>query len=497
MSLKHILKNSIVKGTFILTLAGLISKLLGFYYKIFLSRAIGAEGIGLYQLVFPVMGVALSICSAGIENAISRFCAQAKDKNGIFTAGITISLFLSFIISLFIYKNSGFIAHRFLLNDNADPLIRVIAVSIPFSCIHQCVNGYYYGMKRTKTPAFSQLLEQLVRIGSVLAIAHYSSLNGRAVTPVIAIAGIAIGEVASSIFSALALRIEIHYAPSFKRFAENSKKVLGMALPLTCNRLLLTLLQSGEAILIPAQLIVSGMDSSAAMSAYGALTGMAMSFITFPSTITQSAAVMLLPAVSKAQSENDSLLISKSITTSINASLIMGIFCIGGFIVYGAPFGAIIFKNSLVADFMRVLAWLCPFLYINTTLAGILNGLGKTGITFTCNIAGVIIRIAFIIFLIPRYGILGCMWGLLASQTAITFAYIIILSRMYSFSFNPARSVLLPIIALIISIFISLFVYYAAITLNVSYCACLVFAAAVSGIIYCCLIGLFYRRYKS
>lgn len=78
MPLNHIFKNSVVKGTLILTIAGLISKLMGFYYKIFLSGVIGAEGIGLYQLVFPITGIAMAVCSMGIENAISRFCAKEK-----------------------------------------------------------------------------------------------------------------------------------------------------------------------------------------------------------------------------------------------------------------------------------------------------------------------------------------------------------------------------------------------------------------------------------
>lgn len=497
MRIKQLLKNSIIKGTFILTLAGLLSKLIGFYYKIFLSGAIGAEGIGMYQLAFPVMGLAMAVCSMGIENAISRFCAKESDKNGIFTAGLLMSLLLSFIVSFILYKNSRFIAVRFLLNEGAAPLISVIAISIPFACIHQCINGYYYGLKKTKIPALSQLFEQLVRVGSVFLITYYFTSNKIQITPVIAIIGIAAGEAASSIFSLIALKADLKYRFSLSNLKDNSKKIFGMAFPISCNRVLLTLLQSGEAILIPAQLIIYGMTHSEAMSAYGVLTGMAMSFITFPSTITQSAAVMLLPTVSEAQSANNNRLISEAITTSIYASTVMGIFCIGGFILYGAPFGALIFRNELVADFLRVLAWLSPFLYVNTTLAGILNGLGKTGITFMCNIIGIIIRIAFIIFLIPSHGIMGCMCGLLASQIFITAAYVFILSRMYHFRFNPVKSILIPAFALVVSIAASLFAYVPALSSGIPYAFCLVIGAAASGIVYFMFLFVFYRGCNS
>lgn len=496
MPFKRLLRSSIIKGTFILTLAGLLGKLIGFYYKIFLSGAIGAEGIGLYQLAFPVMGLAMAVCSMGIENAISRFCAKESDKNGIFTAGLFMSLILGSIISFLLYKNSEFVAVRFLLNRDAAPLISVMALSIPFACIHQCINGYYYGLKKTKIPALSQLFEQLIRVGSVFIITYYMSSNKIAVTPVIAIIGIAAGEVASSIFSLAALKTDIKYRLNFNNLKSNSRKIFCMSFPISCNRVLLTLLQSGEAILIPAQLIVYGMTHSEAMSAYGVLTGMAMSFITFPSTITQSAAVMLLPTVSEAQSENNNRLISEAITTSIYASTVMGIFCIGGFILYGAPFGALIFHNELVADFLRVLAWLSPFLYVNTTLAGILNGLGKTGITFMCNVGGILIRIAFIIFLIPSRGIMGYMLGLLISQFFVTSAYILILSHMYSFRFNPVKSILIPMLALAASTAASLFVYVPALSSGIHYALCLVIGASVSGIIYFLLLFVFYRGHS-
>ena len=495
MSVKSILKNSVVKGTLILTIAGLISKLMGFYYKIFLSGVIGAEGIGLYQLVFPIIGIAMSVCSIGIENAISRFCAKGKDKTGILTAGLIMSLSLACITTYTIYHNAAFIAKRLLLNENAETLVLVISISIPFACLHQCICGYYYGTGDAKVPAFSQLFEQLARVGSVLAIAYYLNKNSVAATAVIAVAGITAGEIASGMLCLLCVTLGQHFRPVFSNITSNIRNITGMALPISCNRILLTLLQSGEAILIPAQLTLSGMTSSDALSSYGVLTGMAMSFIAFPATITQSAAVMLLPTVSKAQASDNGTMISQTITASIEMALAMGIFCIGGFIAYGAPFGALIFHNSLVADFMRVLAWLCPFLYINTTLTGILNGLGKTGYTFVCSIISTLMRIAFIIFLIPSYQITGYMWGLLVSQCFLTGAYIILLLKLYHFRFNPVKAVFIPSFALLVALCGSVFIYILTLSMAFPYALCLIAGICAAALVYCALLFIFYRSF--
>ena len=95
-------KNSVLKGTVILTLAGIISRIAGFFYRIFLTRQIGADGIGMFQLVTPVLGIAFALCSAGIQTAISRFCA-AKKKISKHMAFCRFSRCTSAICSFYIF----------------------------------------------------------------------------------------------------------------------------------------------------------------------------------------------------------------------------------------------------------------------------------------------------------------------------------------------------------------------------------------------------------
>ena len=87
-------KKQIIQGTIVLTSATLLSRILGFLYRIFLSNLMGAKGMGLFQLIFPVLGFAISVSCGGIQIAVSRFVAESKKKNsksGIYNGFMSIS----------------------------------------------------------------------------------------------------------------------------------------------------------------------------------------------------------------------------------------------------------------------------------------------------------------------------------------------------------------------------------------------------------------------
>ena len=484
------MKSSIIRGTFILTVAGLISRLIGFYYRIFLSNAIGSEGMGLYQLVLPIVGLAFALCVGGIETAISKFVATGRNSSLTLISGIFLSCSLSIFMTLIIYLNADYIATRIFLNSSCSYLIRIIAFAIPFICIENCINGYYYGLKKATVPAISQLIEQILRVGIVYLIITYFISIHRPITAIVATYGLVAGEVASCVFVCISLIFRKNFHFVLNGISKEIRRIISMALPLSANRILLTLLMGGEAILIPAQLIVYGLNTSEALSVYGVLTGMAFPLILFPSTITNSVSVFLLPTVSKAQADNNTKTISYTISNSLKYSLIMGFFFTALFIVYGGRIGSLLFHNQNVGSFVTVLAWLCPFLYIATTLGSILNGLGKTTVTCIQNTVGILIRISFIIIFVPHYGIVGYMWGLLLSQVYVCFAHIIYIMRCYKISFNPFDSIVIPIVCIILSVGISLLVYFPMQTNEIlSEMVRLVIGAGITTILYC---GFYY-----
>ena len=431
----------LVTGTVILTLTGLLSRFIGFFYRIFLSQTFGAEGMGIYQLISPVLALSFSLTVSGMQTAISKYVASETTTHDYKTSfrtlwiGFLISMALSFGCAAFIYQYSEWIAVTFLMEERTAPLLRIISLSIPMATVHSCINGYFYGIKKTAIPALSQLSEQVVRVGSVYLINHICMQRHMTPTISFAVVGLVIGEGASMIVSLLAVigrSFQVFDTPALlgKIFGRGSLassyyqitgKLLQLAVPLSLNRIIINILQSIEAIFIPNKLMAYGLNNADALGVYGVLTGMSLPLILFPSAITNSISVLLLPIVSEAEASGNQRAVTKAIMKSLKYCLLLGFGCTAIFLLCGRMAGRLLFKSELAGSFILTLSFICPFLYIASTLNSILNGLGKTALTFFYSIVSLLVRLLFVFFAIPVWGIKGYLWGMLASQMVQTF----------------------------------------------------------------------------
>lgn len=426
-------KSSFITGTLLLTVAGVLTRIIGFFYRIFLSRTIGAEGLGIYQLLSPVTSIGFAITAAGIQTSISRFVSTEIGKKNPAGAklylyvGLAISLFLSAITSLFIWKNASFIAVSWLGDARCAPLLSVLSLSFVPSCIHACINGYYYGLKKTGIPSLCQLVEQIARVGSVYLLYQIHLREHTTVPLSITIWGLVIGEVVSTLVSISVAKLVPGSGKQPLTLSVCTRNLLSMAVPLTANRVVLNFFSSFENIMIPNRLKLFGYTNSEALSVYGILTGMSMSIIMFPSVITNSVSVLLMPTISEADAAGNKPLIRRTILKTIKSCLLLGFLCTAGFLSTGKFLGNFLFGNALAGTFIVTLGWICPFLYLNSTLSSILHGLGFPGITFFLNLIACSIRILFVMFALPIYGIKSYLWGLLASQAFTALLAIVIL----------------------------------------------------------------------
>lgn len=430
------LKNPLITGTIILTLTGFLSRFIGFFYRIFLSRTFGAEGMGIYQLTSPVLALTFALTAAGMQTAISKYVAgEVSTKNYRYSflhlfAGFLLSMAVSVLCTLFIYCFSDEIAVSFLLEERTAPLLRIIALSIPMATVHSCINGYFYGIKKAVVPSICQLSEQIVRVGSVYLIYYLSLQRGFEPTISFAVVGLVIGESASMIVSLIAIKAHYNHIlpadyPSLlqikgKELWTASSHLLKLALPLSLNRVIINFLMSVESIFIPNRLMLYGYDHGAALSVYGILTGMSLPLILFPSAITGSICVLLLPAVSEADATGNRRAVVKAVHKSIKYGFLLGILFTTVFFLFGRFLGNLLYQNDTAGNFIMILGFLCPLMYIASTLSSILNGLGKTGLTFLYSMISLLVRLGFVFFLIPVLGINGYLWGLLTSQLVQT-----------------------------------------------------------------------------
>lgn len=435
----------LILGTLVLTCTGLITRTIGFFYRIYLSRLFGEEGMGIYQLLSPVLSLSFSLCAAAYQTAISKFVAEYSVRGtGRFKpmiTGLIISTPLSFLCTAVIYSQAGFIARNLLLEPRTESMLRILAFSIPFSSIHSCINGYFYGIKKTGAPAAAQLLEQLARVGCVYLVAASAIAQGKTPSINVAVLGLAVGEFVSMAVSIVAIfqAAHVHTAGSISagalirsgtyRDRDMLRSILLMALPLTLNRIVLNLLQSVEAVSIPARLRLYGYDNATALSVYGVLTGMAMPLIFFPNALTNSVSVLLLPLVSENYAMGDLSAVKSAIFRTVRFCGTLGFICLSIFFLLGDYMGATLFDSPLAGHFITTLSFLCPFLYLDATLSSILQGLGKAATIFVMNVIALLLRLVFVFEAIPLFGITGYLWGMLASQIVLSILYLLCLRR--------------------------------------------------------------------
>ena len=395
-------KNHLLKGALLLTAAGVFSRIIGFFYRIFLSRTFGAEQMGIYELISPVLALSFALCTSAIQSSISKFTAAEPEaaiyaKRRILLTGLSVSFVLSCLCTLFVWREADFISDFLLKETRCAPLLKIAALSFPAACIHSCINGYYYGIRKSFLPAFCQVFEQCFRVGSVLLFWQYAAARGLSCTIQLAAVGLVIGECASMAVSVFAARI--HFSKKLPESLplklsrpELFSRLFSFAAPLCATRVCLHLLGTIES--------------------------------------------SRMPTISCADASNNQSAIYSAIFQCTCFCLFIGVGCTAVFSLCGNFIGSALFGNVLAGQLIRMFCFLCPFLYLNTTLLSILNGLGKTGCTFLFQILSLAVRLFFVFFILPLSGIPGLFQGMLFGQVLLTIlcaaALFFVLSRRHA-----------------------------------------------------------------
>lgn len=415
MSARH----KLFRNAAILTVAGFISRIFGFLFRIFLSRSFGEESVGLYQMIFPLYILCLSLSTAGLQTAVSRITAEKtalghnKEADGVLTAALCLAVVISLIEILVIQDQAGSIAGSLFGDDRCMELILIISYALPFAAVHSCICGRSLGLGDTMLPAASQLIEQCVRILTVVLLWIFLRTCGLTPSIRLAAAGVVAGEMAAALFTVRGLRLQ-------RPVRAGIRELFAFSAPLTANRTALTLLQSIEAVSIPASLIQYGMSATEAVSLYGVLTGMALPCILFPSALTGSVGTVLLPAVSAASTSGNRRSVFLLLRKAIVSCFSLGLACCLFFLLFGKMIGRFLFHSADAGRFIITLAWICPFLYVNSSLLNAVNGYGRTGTSFLISMSGLLIRIAGVFLAVPQFGIQGYLWALLGAQLCTT-----------------------------------------------------------------------------
>lgn len=454
-------KNSLVTGALILTCANIISRILGFVYRIYMSNTIGSEGMGLYQLIMPIYSLAWSISASGFSTTVSKLVAQenAKKEYGnmgrILKQSFVITGLIGLILSAILILFTDWIGITILNDSRTVMSLKLLAICFPFMAAASCVRGYFYGIQNSSIPAFSQVLEQVTRMSVIYLLAQTLIPLGLEYACLAAVSGICIGEIVSFLYVAISykrfkMKNKLIRRPSMKSLVAISS-ILTMAIPLTANRVIGSFLSTVENTLIPQKLMEYGYTSSQAISTYGEITGMAMPLLQFPTAFLVALSITLVPAVSESIAVKNSRRINYTVSKSLQFTSLIGIGVTSVFLVFPYEISAAIYNNRTIGDFLFYMSWISPFLYLHIIVSGILNGLGEQVYIFKNNILSSVISILFIYFYIPKFGVFAFVIGSLLSLIVTTILAINKVMECTKIKFELSNWVFKPILAIVIS----------------------------------------------
>lgn len=409
-------KKAIIKSAIILTSANIITRVLGFFYRIYMSKTIGAEGMGLYQIITPLYLLIWAISSSGLSTTMSKLTAQEKAKGQqgnaekILTISLIISVAIALCLSISVHNFAEEISQYIIKDKRTTLSLKWLSPCFPFMAAGSVIRGYFLGMQEAKVPAISQVIEQIVRMLAVYVLADTFVPMGLEYACGAAILGMALGEIISFLFTALNLFFVNHKlkpkVPTITTFTALSL-ITSMAIPLTLNRVASSIYATVENIILPQRLQLFGMSQSQALSELGRLSGMAMPLVMFPSSLLTALATAILPVIAECYTLKNYNRITSTLKHSLLLTAIVACGTGGLFITYGYEIGQLIYSEKEIGSMLKLIGFICPFTYLQVTLSGVLNGLGEQLFIFEVNTISSLINLISIYFLVPIYGLNG------------------------------------------------------------------------------------------
>ncbi|WP_281201097.1 stage V sporulation protein B [Orenia metallireducens] len=401
-------QHSLIKGAFILMIAGLLNRVLGFILRIILVRIIGDEGLGLFQMVFPIFVTCSIITTLGLPVAISKFVseevAQNRYRNALKMFKISLIIVIGssvLLVSLFV-KNTDFIANN-LLNDNrTNHILLAITPALFFVSISSILRGFFQGLRVMTPTAISQIIEQIARMTITLLLLLKlmdNSLKSKTLAPAI---GTSAGEFVGLLTLAV---IFIYYLPQLRKYRDNRKaestmtilkNLMKFGIPITIGKIVASLMYTIEAMTIPGKLQQIGYSVSEATSLYGQLSGMVLQLVYLPTIITISLSSNLVPAISESLAQNNKHAIRKRAQEAIRLTFYFGLLAVSILFIVPNEICDLFFNHPQSGDVLRIIAIPAIFLYLSQISGGILQGLGEPNLVVKNSVIGLLAELGLI-----------------------------------------------------------------------------------------------------
>ena len=408
----------------LLTLATLVSRVVSVGFNAYLSKKIGAGGIGLYSLIMNVGGFAVTFALSGINLAAMRLTAEAVGKGSdraviaAMRRCMIYSLCFGCAASFLLFIFSQTLANDVLCDPRTLRPLRIFCIGLPFISLSSAMNGYFTGVRRINKSAPVQIAEQLMTVTGCIYLIGLASGG----TVENACCALVFGSCAAQALSFTASFI-LYLTDRNKYFGNAgtvpdsmTRKLLGISLPVAFSTYVRSGLLSIEHALIPSGLKRSGSSAETALASYGILVGMAMPVVLFPHAFLAAYGGLLIPELTACQSAGNIGRIEKIVNRVFRITLWFSIGAAAIMLCYSDSLGQMIFSQPRAGKFIGTMAPLAVVMYLDNVTDSILKGLGEQLYCMRVNIIDDFLCTVAVYFIVPVWGIYGYIAIIFASE---------------------------------------------------------------------------------
>lgn len=417
-------RKKLILNALILTFSTMSLGFISMGFRVYLSNKIGAEGMGLYQIIMSINIMASTLAISGIRVTTTRLVAEelgkgnANNIKSIISKGVIYCIFFSIITSILLYNGAEFISIAWIKDTRAIIPLKILAFGLPFTGIASCFCGYFYGARKVIKSVTTDVFESLIMMTIIIVPLSIFLPKGLEVTCCLISVGMTVGNIFSAVYSYILYIFEkkpkvkktLSRVPGFRLF-----DIAFIAIPIACSAYIQTALRTVEDILIPNALRQFGSSNALSLSIFGMIKGMVLPILGFPAIFLASFSTLIIPEIAEASALHKNKLVIYIISKVFKFTLIIAVFASGLFIIFSNELGLALYNDAQVGVMMKILAPLIPMMYLDRVVDGSLNALNQQMSTLKYNLIDMVIRIILIFYLIPKKGIEGFIIVLFAS----------------------------------------------------------------------------------
>jgi len=394
---------------------------LGFLYRIGVSRLAGAQGLGVYQLVYSVYAVIHAACLSGLTMACSRMSAElsAAGRGGAVgkLAALAAKTFLSLlaICTVVLYFGRDEIAGHILGEEQAAIVFPVLLICLALTGVENIVKSFCIGLNRVEWAASSELTEQIVRIAAVLVLLALYGGQDYGWIAFLIFAGMSLSECVSAALLAYVYWKQVRVPKRVRQSLPKGARAefAGIVFPVTCAAVINNLLGSASSVILPGRLILSGMSRAQAVAELGIISGMAMPLLVFPVALISSVCTVLMPEISRSRARGDFRRIHALAQKAVGITGLLGVPITAMLVPLAPTLSRLFFGQILPLKYLALLGVSTILAYYQMVTAGLLNGIGAQWSAVGAGVFGECIQLGLVWVLAakPGLGIYGYLYA--------------------------------------------------------------------------------------